>query len=132
MKILIADDNEIVRKGVCAILTTYLQPEHCEEASNGQEAITKALALQPDLILLDINMPIMGGFAAAKQLQKLLPHVPILFLTMHGGDSFVSEARKAGVQGFVTKDHAGEVLVDAVKALLNGEMFFPPYAAVRG
>ena len=117
---------------MCAILTTYLQPEHCEEASNGQEAITKALALQPDLILLDINMPIMGGFAAAKELQKLLPHVPILFLTMHGGDSFVSEARKAGVQGFVTKDHAGEVLVDAVKALLNGESFFPPYAALRG
>jgi two-component system, NarL family, response regulator NreC len=132
LKILIADDNEIVRKGVCAILTEYLQPEHCEEASNGQEAITKAIALQPDLILLDINMPIMGGFAAAKELQKLLPHVPILFLTMHGGDSFVSEARKAGVQGFVTKDHAGEVLIDAVKALLNGETFFPPCAAVRG
>ena len=132
MKFLIADDNEIVRKGVCAILTTYLQPEHCEEASNGQEAITKALALQPDLILLDINMPILGGFAAAKELQKLLPHVPILFLTIHGGDSFVSEARRAGVQGFVTKDHAGEILVDAVKALLRGETFFPPYAAVRG
>ena len=132
MKFLIADDNEIVRKGVCAILTTYLQPEHCEEASNGQEAITKALALQPDLILLDINMPILGGFAAAKELQKLLPHVPILFLTIHGGDSFVSEARRAGVQGFVTKDHAGEVLVDAIKALLNGQTFFPPYAGVQG
>ena len=132
MKFLIADDNEIVRKGVCAILTAYLQPEHCEEASNGQEAITKALALQPDLILLDINMPILGGFAAAKELQKLLPHVPILFLTIHGGDSFVSEARRAGVQGFVTKDHAGEVLVDAIKALLNGQTFFPPYAGVQG
>ena len=132
MKILIADDHEIVRKGVCAILTTYLQPAHCEEASNGQEAITKALALQPDLILLDINMPIMGGFTAAKELKKLLPQVPILFLTMHGGDSFVSEARRAGVQGFVTKDHVGEVLVEAVKALLNSETFFPPYASARG
>jgi DNA-binding NarL/FixJ family response regulator len=132
LKILIADDHEIVRKGVCAILTTYLQPEHCEEASNGQEAITKALSFRPDLILLDINMPIMGGFTAAKELKTLLPHIPILFLTMHGGDSFVSEARRAGVQGFVTKDHVGEVLVDAVKALLNGETFFPPYAIARG
>lgn len=132
LKILIADDHEIVRKGVCAILTTYLQPEHCEEAANGQEAITKAIALKPDLILLDINMPIMGGFTAAKELKQLLPHVPILFLTMHGGDSFVSEARRAGVQGFVTKDHAGEVLIDAVKALLNNETYFSPYAAVRG
>ena len=121
-----------MRKGVCAILTTYLQPEHCEEAANGQEAITKALALQPDLILLDVTMPVMNGFAAAQELKKLLPHVPILFLTMHGGDSFVSEARRTGVRGFVTKDHVGEVLVDAVKALLNGETFFPPYAAVPG
>ena len=72
-------------------------------------------------------MPAMGGFAAAKELQKLMPHVPILFLTMHGGDSFVSEARRAGVQGFVTKDHAGEALFDAVRALINGETFFPPY-----
>jgi DNA-binding NarL/FixJ family response regulator len=132
LKILIADDHEIVRKGVCAILTTYLQPEHCEEAENGREAIDKALALQPDLILLDVTMPVMNGITAAKELKKLLPHVPILFLTMHGGDSFVSEARRAGVQGFVTKDHVGEVLVDAVKALLNGETFFPPHAAVRG
>jgi DNA-binding NarL/FixJ family response regulator len=131
LKILIADDHEIIRKGVCAILTTYLQPERCEEASNGQEAITKALSFRPDLILLDINMPIMGGFTAAKELKTLLPHIPILFLTMHGGDSFVSEARRTGVQGFVTKDHVGEVLVDAIKALLNGETFFPPYSAVR-
>ena len=132
MKILIADDHETLRKGVWAILTTYLQPEHCEEAANGQEAITKALALQPDLILLDVTMPVMNGFAAAQELKKLLPHVPILFLTMHGGDSFVSEARRAGVQGFVTKDHVGEVLVDAVKALLNSETFFPPYASAPG
>jgi two-component system, NarL family, response regulator NreC len=132
LRILIVDDHETVRKGVCAILTMYLQPEHCEEASNGQEAITKALALQPDLILLDINMPVMGGFAAARELKKLLPHVPILFLTMHGGDSFVSEARRAGVQGFVTKDHVGEVLVDAVKALLNSETFFPPCSVAGG
>jgi DNA-binding NarL/FixJ family response regulator len=132
LKILIADDHETVRKGVWAILTTYLQPEHCEEAANGQEAITKALALQPDLILLDVTMPVMNGFAAAQELKKLLPHIPILFLTMHGGDSFVSEARRTGVRGFVTKDHVGEVLVDAVKALLNGETFFPPYAAVPG
>lgn len=117
---------------MCAILTTYLQPEHCEEAENGREAIAKALALQPDLILLDVTMPVMNGITAAKELKKLLPHVPILFLTMHGGDSFVSEARRVGVQGFVTKDHVGEVLVNAVKALINGETFFPPYSAVRG
>ena len=116
---------------MCAILTSHFQPEICEEAANGQEAIAKAFTLQPDLILLDVTMPVMNGFAAAKELKKLLPHVPILFLTMHGGNSFVSEARRAGVQGFVTKDHVGEVLIDAVKALLNDETFFPPYAVAR-
>ena len=131
VKVLIVDDHETVRKGVCAILTSHFQPEICEEAANGEEAIAKALALQPDLILLDINMPVMNGFAAARELKKLLPHVPILFLTMHSGDSFVSAARRVGVQGFVSKDHAGEVLVDAVKAVLDKETFFPPYAAVR-
>jgi two-component system response regulator NreC len=129
LKILIADDHETVRKGVGAILTAHLHPEICEEAANGEQAITKALALQPDAILLDINMPVMGGFAAAKELKKLMPHVPILFLTMHGTHSFVSEGRRAGVQGFVTKDRAGEVLIHAVKALLNKGTFFPPYAA---
>jgi DNA-binding NarL/FixJ family response regulator len=112
-------------------LTSHFQPEICEEAANGQEAIIKALALQPDLILLDINMPVMNGFAAARELKKLLPHVPTLFLTMHSGDSFVSAARRVGVQGFVSKDHAGEVPMDAVKAVLDKETFFPPYAAVR-
>jgi len=68
-------------------------------------------------------MPVMNGFAAAKKLKALLPNVPILFLTMHSGASFVSEARRVGVQGFVTKDHAGEVLVEAVKALLDKETF---------
>jgi DNA-binding NarL/FixJ family response regulator len=124
LKVLVVDDHETVRKGVCAILTTYLQPEICEEAVNGEEAITKAVTLRPDIVILDINMPVMGGFAAAKELQRLLPDMPILFLTMHGGHPFVSEARRAGVQGFVTKDRAGEALVDAVTTLLNRGTYF--------
>jgi two-component system response regulator NreC len=125
LKILVVDDHETVRKGVCAILSTHLKPEICEEAANGQEAITKALALEPDIVILDINMPVLGGFAAAKELQRLRPHIPILFLTMNAGEAFVSEARKAGVQGFVAKDRAGQVLIDAVKTLLNKGTFFP-------
>jgi two-component system response regulator NreC len=124
MRILIADDHEVVRKGVSAILTPHFNPEICEEASNGQDAIAKAIALQPDIAILDINMPILGGFAAAKEIQRLLPQVPILFFTMHGGEQFASEARRAGVQGFVTKDRAGEALIDAVNTLLNKGTFF--------
>jgi DNA-binding NarL/FixJ family response regulator len=124
LKVLVVDDHETVRKGVCAILTTHFEPAICEEAANGEEAIAKALVLRPDIVICDVSMPIMGGFAAAQKLQRLLPSVPILFLTMHGGDSFVAEVRRAGVKGLVAKDRAGDVLIDAVKALLNSETFF--------
>jgi CheY-like chemotaxis protein len=89
-----------------------------------QEAIEKALAHKPDVVILDINMPLLGGFSAAREIQRLLPGFPILFFTMHTGEQFVLEARKAGVQGFVAKDRAGEILVDAVKALLRNETYF--------
>jgi DNA-binding NarL/FixJ family response regulator len=126
MRILIADDHETIRKGICTILTAHfdLRSEDCVEASNGHEAIQKAVALKPDVIILDINMPVLGGFGAAHEIQRLLPGTPILFFTMHTGEQFVLEARKAGVQGFVAKDRAGEVLVDAVNALLQNETYF--------
>jgi DNA-binding NarL/FixJ family response regulator len=121
---LVADDHEVVRKGVCAILASHFSPSECIEASTGQEAINKAVSNAPDIIILDINMPVLGGFGAAKKLQRLLPAIPILFLTMHTGEQFVSEARKAGVQGFVAKDRAGDDLIRAVEALLRKETFF--------
>jgi DNA-binding NarL/FixJ family response regulator len=124
MQILVADDHEVVRKGVRAILTSHFQGMECIEATNGQEAIRKALAIHPDIVILDINMPVLGGFGAAKEIQRLLPQIPILFFTMNVGEQFVSEARKAGVQGFVAKDRAGEDLIRAVEKLLRKETFF--------
>jgi DNA-binding NarL/FixJ family response regulator len=126
MRILIADDHEAVRKGIFTILTSHfdLKSEDCVEATNGQDAIEKAVAHKPDVVILDINMPVLGGFAAAKELQRLLPNTPILFFTMHSGEQFILEARRAGVQGFVAKDRAGEILVDAVNALLRNEKYF--------
>ena len=70
MQILVADDHEVVRKGVRAILTSHFQGMECIEVTNGQEAIRKALAAHPDIVILDINMPVLGGFAAAKQNQS--------------------------------------------------------------
>jgi two-component system, NarL family, response regulator LiaR len=96
MRILIADDHETIRKGISTILTAHfdLRPEDCVEATNGQDAIEKALAHKPDVIILDINMPVLGGFGAAKELQRLLPDTPILFFTIHSGEQFVLEARR--------------------------------------
>jgi DNA-binding NarL/FixJ family response regulator len=128
LRILIADDHETVRKGVCAILGARKDVEICGEASNGQEAVQKAFQLNPDLIILDVTMPVLGGFDAARQIKKLLPKVPILILSMHHGSSVVREAQLAGAQGYVTKSEAAHVLMKAVDAVLQGQTFFeqPP------
>jgi|ERR1700733_1609129 len=125
MRILIADDHEAVRKGVSAILTSRGDIEICAEAVDGQQAIEMAVEMKPDLVILDINMPVLGGFAAAREIKRLLPDVPILFFTMHDGARFIEDAKRAGVQGFVAKEKAGQVLLDAVDVLLRNEQYFP-------
>jgi DNA-binding NarL/FixJ family response regulator len=125
MRILIADDHVAVRKGVCEILKNGFSDLTCDEATNGQDAIRLAAENPPDLIILDVNMPIMGGFEAAIAIKRRLPSVPILFFTMHTGDGIAVEARKVGVDGYITKVEAGETLVKAVNALLKGQKHFP-------
>lgn len=125
MRILIADDHELIRKGLCFILESHKNTEICGEASNGQDAVEKATELNPDLIILDVTMPGLDGFAAARRIRTFLPEVPILMLSMHQGSNVVKEARQAGAQGFVSKGDAGHVLVKAVKAIFAGQTFFP-------
>ena len=128
MRILVADDHETVRKGVCAILTTRQDLELCEEACDGREAVDKAKELNFDLIILDVTMPTLSGFDAAVEIRKALPRVPILFLSMHDGRQILQAAQSAGVQGYVNKTQAGKTLLRAVEALLRGETFFPKEA----
>jgi DNA-binding NarL/FixJ family response regulator len=109
LRILIADDHELIRKGLCFILESHKNTETCGEASNGQDAVEKAIELNPDLIILDVTMPGLDGFAAARRIRTFLPEVPILMLSMHQGSHVVKEARQAGVQGFVSKSDAGHV-----------------------
>ena len=120
-----ADDHEAVRKGVCHILSSHLDIHVCGEAKDGQEAIDKALELRPDLIILDITMPVRSGMEAAAELRKSLPHVPILLLSMHEGPLVIEEAKRIGVHGYVSKAQAGTTLLAAVDALLCNQTFFP-------
>jgi len=124
LRILIADDHETVRKGVRSLLTSHENVEVCGEAANGQEAVRKALELKPDLVILDLAMPVLDGLGAAKQIKKLLPEIPILILSMHGHSQVSKEVRLAGAQGFVSKSDAGVVLLKAVEALMKGQTFF--------
>jgi DNA-binding NarL/FixJ family response regulator len=125
LRILIADDHESVRKGVCVILGTRGDIEVCGEASNGREAIAKALELKPDLIILDVTMPLVNGIDAAEVIRKSLPRVPILFLSMHENRQIIAEAKRIGVRGYVRKSDAAETLLSAIDALLRDEPFFP-------
>ena len=123
MKVLIADDHEAVRKGVCAILTSRKDIEICWEAENGKEAVDKAFAHRPDLIILDITMPVFSGFEAAREIRKKMPDVQILILSMHESNQLIEEAKKIGVQGYVTKTQVGGTLLSAIDALLRKETF---------
>ena len=129
MRCLLVDDHESVRMGVTAILSARPDIEVCGEASNGKEAVEKAQELKPDLIILDVNMPVLDGINSAKEIRKFLPDVPILFFSMHDGVYLVHEAKMAGVQGLVSKTDARATLLDAVDALTNKQTYFPDRSA---
>ena len=125
MRVICADDHDLIRQGVRGILADRFDDLVFDEAKNGEEAVCLAVTNHPDLVILDINMPVLDGFGAARQIHELMASVPILFFTMHSANALVSEARRVGVRGFVTKDRAGETLADAAKALLHNETYFP-------
>ena len=129
MRVLIADDHEAIRGGVRLILSSDREIE-LFEASNGREAVNRTLELLPDLVILDLTMPVMGGYAAARELGKLVPNIPILVLTIHEGASLVEEAKAVGIRGFLHKREAGHTLLDAVHELvLHKGTFFPESTA---
>jgi two-component system response regulator NreC len=125
MRCLLVDDHESVRMGVTAILSSRPNIEVCGEAANGQEAVGKARELKPDLIIMDVNMPVLDGIHSAKEIRAFLPEVPILFFSMHEGVYLVHEAKMAGVQGFVNKTEARATLLDAIDALVRKQTYFP-------
>jgi two-component system response regulator NreC len=123
MRILIADDHEMMRRVTIRILESRSDME-CSEAQNGDETIHKALELKPDLIILDISMPGVGGFDAAKMIKQHLPDVPVLFFSINDDGEYLDAARSIG-QGVVLKDEAARLLLPAVDALLQKRTFFP-------
>ena len=123
LRVLVADDHEMVRVGLCAMLESR-QIEVCAQAKNGEEAVDKSRQLSPDLIILDISMPVLGGIEAAQQIRVFLPDVPILFFSAHNTSELIAIAKSVGAQGFVTKDQVAERLLEAVDALRDKKTFF--------
>jgi DNA-binding NarL/FixJ family response regulator len=124
LKILIVDDHEALRAGVRTVLESR-GFEVCGEADNGQDALAKALQLLPDLVILDITMPVLDGFTAAREIHKRLPRVGILLLSMHESASMVNVAKSSGARGYVAKSEGIARLLKAVDAIAHDRTFFP-------
>jgi DNA-binding NarL/FixJ family response regulator len=115
-RILIADDNPCVRKGLCELFEGESDFMICAEAEDGKEAIVKAQEQHPDLILLDLSMPVMNGLEAARTLKHLMPDVPIIMFSLFGGAFIEKEAQSAGVLELVSKSQPAAVLLSRVRS----------------
>ena len=124
LKILIVDDHEALRAGVRTVLENH-GFEVCGEAADGQEALARAQQLRPDLVILDITMPVLDGFSAAREIHKRLPGVGILLLSMHESASMVNVAKSSGARGYVAKSEGIARLLKAVDAIAHNRTFFP-------
>jgi DNA-binding NarL/FixJ family response regulator len=122
-KILIADDHEIMRRGIRSVLESRGDIE-VYEAVNGKEAIDRTHELQPQLIILDVSMPVLDGFSAAREIKKSFPQIPILIFSLDRTDTFTEVAKRIGVNGYLSKNDVGETLLKAVDAVLNKQDFF--------
>jgi DNA-binding NarL/FixJ family response regulator len=122
-RILLADDHLLVRQGIKRILAEDPDLEVIGEAADGREALKLLEELQPDLVILDIQMPRMGGMEAARRIKKSRPELKVLMLTMHKENEYLRQAREIGVEGFMLKEDVDLALLGAIAAICRGETF---------
>jgi DNA-binding NarL/FixJ family response regulator len=123
--VLLVDDHQIIRDGMKAFLEREGYKVNAE-AQNGQEAIRLAQKVRPDVVVLDISMPLLNGLDAAREILRNAPATKTILLTMHEEKAFVLEGLRIGVKGFVTKTHAAEDLVQAIRHALQGKTYLSP------
>ena len=132
LRVLIADDHAIVRKGLRDILREASQTAVVGEASNGQEALALARSQPWDVMVLDITMPGMSGLAVLNKIRAEVPRLPVLMLSMHSGEHYVEGSLKAGASGYLSKESAPEELVTAIQAVMAGKRYVSQSLAGRG
>lgn len=125
-RILVADDHDLIRRGVRALIESQSGWEVCAEAANGREAVRQTARLHPDVVVIDIGMPELNGIEAIRQIRAERPTLPILALSLHDSEQLVHDVLAAGARGYVLKADAGDRLVAAVRALLDGGTFLTP------
>jgi len=129
IRVLIVDDHTLVRDGIRALLTLVANVEVVGEAANGKEALERVRELVPDVVLMDLAMPIMGGLEATRRIRKEFPGTKVLALTQYDDSEYVVPIIEAGASGFVTKMAAFSELASAIQAVYRGDSFLSPSAA---
>ena len=126
IRILLADDHTVVRKGLRLLLESQPEFEVIADACDGRETVALAEQHQPDVVVLDVAMPILNGIEAARQISAKFPSTAIVFLSMHSDESYVLKALKSGARAYLLKDSAEYDLIAAIKAVSEGTAFFSP------
>lgn len=124
LRILVADDHEVVRQGIRALLEVRPEWEVCAEAANGREAVELARQTKPDVVVMDISMPELNGLEATRQIMKTLPRTEVLILTLHESEQLIHRVIESGARAYVLKSDAGRSLVEGVAALGRHKAFF--------
>lgn len=131
VRVLLVDDHTVMRQGIRMLLTLDTDIEVVGEAANGREAVTLCRQLQPDVVLMDLLMPVMDGLTAITEIRRDLPAIEIVALTSVLEDSIVTDVVRAGAIGYLLKDATGEEVVGAIKSAARGEVRLSPQAAAR-
>lgn len=131
LRILVADDHALFRKGITSVLSAYPNLKVVAEASNGEEAVNIAHEIIPDLILMDLSMPVMNGLEAIKKIKSDLPHIKIIILTISDDEADIFEGIRSGAQGYLIKNINENQLISIIKGVAQGEASFSGVIAAK-
>jgi two-component system, NarL family, response regulator NreC len=129
LRILLGDDHTLMRQGLRKILEAHEGWQVVAECGDGRQAVKDAFALQPEIAILDIGMPLLNGIEAARQITRRAPAIAVVIVSMHGEEAYITQALQAGARGYLRKDSADTDLISAVEAVAAGKSFFSPAVA---
>ena len=123
-KVLLVDDHAVVRDGIRARFEEHPDFEVVGEAVNGRDAIIKAGELKPDVVLMDISMPVMNGMDAARHIRNDYPDMKVIILTMHEHKEYIQGVIRCGAHGYIVKDVSSQEMINAIKTVIGGETYY--------
>lgn len=129
IRVVLADDHRMMREGIRALLEREDDIEVVGEAADGREAVSLATQLRPDVVVMDVSMPLLNGIEATRQIRRNCPHTRVLTLTVHENEDYVAQLLVAGASGYIIKRAGGDELVNAIRAVHRGEVFLHPSIA---